>query len=173
MGAGICGSAEPGTGDARWRQWSGKRRGLGQRRAASAGRNANGGGSRGSFPRLARLPQLPDSDFAKTKRQLQKPEMLNYLDRVQQKIAVLPFPEEVKQAAVRQEGLRRRPEALQGENVQAAARRGIMLMCAVVLSKAGPTGQEVVAAAPDTFRQAYRANRFVETSNTVPRIQQA
>jgi len=30
------------------------------------------------------LPQLPDSDFAKTKRQLQEPEMLNYLDRVQQ-----------------------------------------------------------------------------------------
>src|SRR5207249_657494 len=28
------------------------------------------------------LPQLPDSDFAKAKRQLQQPEMLNYLDRV-------------------------------------------------------------------------------------------
>jgi hypothetical protein len=45
------------------------------------------------------LPQLPDSDFAKTKRQLQKPEMLNYLDQVQSQIEALPFPEEVKQAA--------------------------------------------------------------------------
>ena len=27
------------------------------------------------------LPQLPDSDFAKSKRALQQPEMLNYLDQ--------------------------------------------------------------------------------------------
>jgi len=44
------------------------------------------------------LPHLPDSDFAKTKRQLQRPEMLNYLDRVQNKLAKLPFPEEVTQS---------------------------------------------------------------------------
>jgi hypothetical protein len=119
------------------------------------------------------LPQLPDSDFAKTKRQLQKSEMLNYLDRVQQKIAALPFPEEVKQAAVRQEGLRRRPEALRGENVQAAALRGIMLMCAVVLGKAGATGQEAVAAVRDIFRRAYRASSLVECINSVLRMQQA
>src|SRR5262249_52310346 len=35
------------------------------------------------------LPHLPESTFAKTKRQLRKPEMLNYLDRVQEKIAAL------------------------------------------------------------------------------------
>ena len=70
------------------------------------------------------LPHLPDSDFAKAKRQLQQPEMLNYLDRVQEKIAALPFAEEVKQAAVHQQGLRRRPEALQGESTRAAALRG-------------------------------------------------
>ena len=104
------------------------------------------------------LPQLPDGDFAKVKRQLQKPEMLNYLDRVQQKIAALPFPEEVKQAAVRQEGLRRRPEALQGDGSQAAARRGILLVCAVVLGKSGTVGQQAVTAVKDIFRRAYRAS---------------
>jgi hypothetical protein len=119
------------------------------------------------------LPQLPDSDFAKSKRQLQKPEMLNYLDRVQQKITSLPFPEEVKQAAVRQEGLRRRPEALQGENAQAAALRGIMLMCAVVLSKAGTAGQEAAVAVRDIFRRAYRASSLVECINSVLRMHQA
>jgi hypothetical protein len=119
------------------------------------------------------LPQLPDRDFAKTKRQLQKPEMLNYLDRVQQKLAALPYPEEVKQAAVRQEGLRRRPEALQGDHVQATARRGIMLLCAVVLSKAGTSGQEAVAAVRDVFRRAYRASSLVECINSVLRMQQA
>jgi hypothetical protein len=123
---------------------------------------------------LARtLPQLPDSDFAKTKRQLQEPEMLNYLDRVRQKIAALPLPEKVKDAAVRQEGLRRRPEALQGESVQAGALRGIMLVCAVVLSKAGKTGEEAVSAIRDILRRAYRASSLVECINSVLRMHQA
>src|SRR5262249_9988199 len=123
---------------------------------------------------LARtLPQLPDSDFAKTKRQLQEPEMLNYLERVQQKIAALPFPEEVKEAAVRQEGLRRRPEARQGESVQAGALRGIMLVCAVVLSKAGKTGEEAASAIREILRRAYRASSLVECINSVLRMHQA
>lgn len=119
------------------------------------------------------LPHLPDSDFAKAKRLVQKPEMLNYLDRVQQKIASLPFPEEVKQAAVRQEGLRRRPELLQGESTQAAALRGMLLLCAVVLSKAGETGQQAATAVRDILRRAYRASSLVECINSVLRMQQA
>lgn len=123
---------------------------------------------------LARtLPQLPDSDFAKSKRQLRAPEMLNYLDRVQHKIAALPFPEEVKAAAVRQEGLRRRPEALQGDSVPAGALRGILLVCAVVLSKAGKTGEEAVSAIRDILRRAYRASSLVECINGVLRMHQA
>ena len=78
-----------------------------------------------------------------------------------------------QQAAVRQEGLRRRPEALQGDHVQATARRGIMLLCAVVLSKAGTSGQEAVAAVRDVFRRAYRASSLVECINSVLRMQQA
>jgi hypothetical protein len=119
------------------------------------------------------LPQLPDSAFAKTKRQLHKPEMLNYLDRVQQQIAALPLPEAVKQAAVRQEGLRRRPEALQGESQPAAARRGILLLCAVVLSRAGAEGQQAVTALRDILRRAYRASSLVECIKSVLRMQQA
>jgi hypothetical protein len=119
------------------------------------------------------LPQLPDSDFAKAKRLVQKPEMLNYLDRVQQKIESLPFPEEVKQAAVRQEGLRRRPELLQGESTQAAALRGVLLLCAVVLGKAGAMGQQASTAVRDILRKAYRASSLVECINSVLRMQQA
>lgn len=118
------------------------------------------------------LPQLPDGDFAKAKRQLQQPEMLNYLDRVQEKLAALPFAEEVKQAAVRQEGLRRRPEAAQGENPSAAALRGVLLMCAVVLSKADE-GVQAAAAVKDIFRRAYRASSLVECINSVLRMHQA
>jgi hypothetical protein len=119
------------------------------------------------------LPGLPDSAFAKTKRQVQKPEMLNYLDRVQQKIAALPLAEEVKQAAVRQEGLRRRPEAMQGASASAAALRGMLLLCAVVLGQAGPEGQQAVTAIRDIVRRAYRASSLVECINSVLRMHQA
>src|SRR5687767_4380695 len=58
------------------------------------------------------VPQLPDGAGAKTGRRLRRPGVLRYLGRVQQQVAARPRPEAVKQAAVRQEGLRRRPEAL-------------------------------------------------------------
>jgi hypothetical protein len=118
------------------------------------------------------LPQLPDSDFAKTKRQIQQPEMLNYLDHVQRQIAALPFPEEVKQGAVQQECLRRRPEVLKEEGMQAAATRGVLLMCAVILAKAGEVGQQAVAAVRDIFRRAYRASSLVECINSAVRMHQ-
>ena len=118
------------------------------------------------------LPQLPDA-FAKTKRQLQKPEMLNYLDHVQRQLEALPFPEEVKRAAVRQEGLRRRPELLKGEGSQAAALRGVLLACAVVLAKVAEVGQQAQAAVRDIIRRAYRASSLVECINSVLRMQQA
>lgn len=119
------------------------------------------------------LPQLPDGDFAKSKRQLHQPQMLNYLDGVQEKLHKLSFAEEVKQAAVRQEALRRRPELLPGENPRAAALRGVMLVCAVVLSKAGEAGQQAVMTVRDIFRRAYRTSSLVECINSVLRMQQA
>jgi predicted DNA-binding protein YlxM (UPF0122 family) len=119
------------------------------------------------------LPQLPDSDFAKSKRQLQRPEMLNYLDRVETHLQALPFPQEIKDAAVRQEALRRRPELLQGENRQAAALRGVMLMCAVILAKAEQVGEQALEAVHEVFRRAYRASSLVECINSVLRMHQA
>jgi hypothetical protein len=118
------------------------------------------------------LPHLPDSDFAKTKRQLQRPEMLNYLDRVQEKLVKLPYPKEVTEAAVQQEALRRRPDLLKGENRKAAALRGVMLTCAVVLGKV-EQGEQAVAAVRDILRRAYRASSLVECINSVLRMQQA
>jgi hypothetical protein len=119
------------------------------------------------------LPQLPESDFAKSKRALQQPEMLNYLDRMHQKLAKLPFPQEVTQAAVQQETLRRRPELLKGETAKAAALRGVMLVCAVVLGKAEKVGQDAVTAVREILRRAYRASSLVECINSVLRMHQA
>jgi hypothetical protein len=118
------------------------------------------------------LPRLPDGGFAKVKRQLHKPEMLSYLDRVGQQIAALPFAPEVKEAAVQQEGIRRRPEALQGTRPQAAALRGILLLCTVILSRA-EEGARAVTAVRDIVRGAYRASSLVECINSVLRMHQA
>src|SRR5262249_13761074 len=117
--------------------------------------------------------QLPESDFVKAKRQLRQPQLLNYLDRVEEKMAALPFAEEVKQAATCQEGLRRRPEALQGESVQAAARRGVLLLCAVVLSKASEEGVQAAAAVKEIIQRAQRGNSLAGCINSVRRSQQA
>jgi hypothetical protein len=119
------------------------------------------------------LEQLPEEDFAKTKRQLRKPEMLNYLDRVQAKLAALPYSEEVKQAAIRQEGLCRQRELLRGESEEAAARRAVLLVCAVVLSSAGAAGKQAVWAVREIFRRAYRASSVVEGINSVLRMHQS
>jgi hypothetical protein len=124
--------------------------------------------------RLAELlPQLPDADFAKAKRMLQAPETLTYLDEVQRKLAALPVPEALRQAAVRQECLRRRPELLQGDTPHAAALRGLLLICAVVLSKAGAVGHQAVQGVRTIFRNSWRASSLVECINSVLRMQQA
>jgi hypothetical protein len=119
------------------------------------------------------LAPLPDSDFAKSKRSLQQSEMLNYLDRMHDRLAKLAFPKEVTQAAVQQETLRRQPDLLKGESRQAAALRGVMLMCAVVLGKAEQAGQQAVASVRDILRRAYRASSLVECINSVLRMHQA
>ena len=119
------------------------------------------------------LPQLPDADFAKPKRMLQQPQTLTYLDEVQRKLAALPAPPEIRQAALRQECLRRRPELWQGETAQAVALRGVLLVCAVVLAKAGAVGQQTVQDVQAIFRNTWRASSLVECINSVLRMQQA
>ena len=119
------------------------------------------------------LAELPDNDFAKAKRQLQRPEMLNYLDVVEKQLAELPIAEELKQAAIQQEALRRRPELLKGETPQAATLRGILMLCAVILSKSGEAGTQATASVREIFRRAYRASSLVECINSVLRMHQA
>src|SRR5262249_60510344 len=62
---------------------------------------------------------------------------------------------------------------LRGENPQAAALRGVMLVCAVVLSKAETVGPQAVEAVRQIFRRAYRASSLVECINSVLRMHQA
>ncbi len=119
------------------------------------------------------LAQLPDAPFASFKRQLQRPEALTYLDEIQRKLTALPVTAEVRNAAVRQEGIRRRPELLKGETTEAAAMRGVLLTCAVILAQAGEMGQRTVEAVRRLLRSSWRASSLVECVNSVVRMQQA
>jgi hypothetical protein len=119
------------------------------------------------------LPQLPDAEFAGFKRQVQRPETLRYLDEIQRKLAALRLPADLQEAALCQEGLRRRPELLQGETPKAAALRGVLLACAVILACAGAMGQAAVKAVRRVLRSSWRASSLVECVNSVVRMHQS
>lgn len=119
------------------------------------------------------LPELPDADFAKAKRLLSKPQTLTYLDEVQRKLAALPGATEVKEAAVRAEGLRRHSELLEGEGISAQTLRAVLLVCGVILSKAGAEGSAMTKAVRHIFRNTWRASSLVEGINSVLRMHQS
>jgi len=121
----------------------------------------------------ATLPALPDAEFAKAKRLLQQPQTLTYLDEVHRKLETLPVPAEIGEAAIQQETLRRRPELLQGNSAQAATLRGLLMICAVILDKAGAVGQQAVNGVRNIFRNTWRASSLVECLNSTVRMQQA
>jgi hypothetical protein len=118
------------------------------------------------------LPQLQGADFAKTQRFLQDPRTLTYLDEVERKLQALPLPPEVKQAAVRAEGLRRHPELLEGDGPKAAALRGVLLVCSLLLSKAPQGSLNALEAVRKIFRTTWRASSMVEGINSVLRMHQ-
>lgn len=119
------------------------------------------------------MASLPAADFGQSKRQLQEPETYTYLHEAQRQLARLDVPAAVKQAAVKQECLRRRPELLHGDSQQAAALRGVLILCTVVLAQSGSVGARAVQAVGSIFRSAWRASSLVECLNSVLRMQQA
>jgi len=88
-------------------------------------------------------------------------------------LAALPVAAELRQAAVRVEGLRRQPEALREEGPSAAARRGVLLAAGLVLSLGGASGAEALAQVRGVLAGVWRASSLVEGINSVLRMQQA
>jgi hypothetical protein len=120
------------------------------------------------------LPLLPEPDFAKTKRFLRQPQTLTYLDEVHRKLAALPSSSsDLREAALRLEGARRRPEGLQGDSSSATTQRALLLACTVLLAKAGQAGEGMVQAVRSIFRNTWRASSLVEGINSVLRMHQA
>jgi hypothetical protein len=121
----------------------------------------------------AALPVLDDPVWAKTRRALTRPQLLTFLDRTHEQLAVLPLTPALRQAAVRVEGLRQRPEGLQDAGASAAALRGILLAASLVLALSGAEGPEALAQVRNLLRQAWRASSLVECLNSVVRMQQS
>jgi hypothetical protein len=121
----------------------------------------------------AALPTLAGPEWAKTRRALARPQLLTFLDQTHERLAALPVAPAVRDAAVRAEGLRQRPDGLQGASPSAAALRGVLLATSVVLALSAAAGAAAVAAVRDVLRQAWRASSLVEGLNSVTRMQQA
>jgi len=121
----------------------------------------------------AAWPRLTGAEWAKTKRLLSRPETFTFLDRVHEELAASPVPAELRQAAVRCEGLRRHPKLLQNDDPASAARRGVLLVLTSLLALAGLPGEAAVTAVRGMLRQAWRASSLVENVNSVVRMQQA
>jgi hypothetical protein len=106
-------------------------------------------------------------------RRLLGPVAFTFLDRVQAQLAALPVAPELRQAALRLEGLHRRPETLRGESPSARALRGVVLAAGMVLSLAGPAGSLAQVFVRGVLDGAWRASSLVEGLNSVVRMQQA
>jgi hypothetical protein len=117
----------------------------------------------------AALPALAGPGWSKARRALRRPQLLTNLDQAERGLAALPVAAELRRAALRLEGLRRRPEALRG----GGAARGLLLAAGLALALAGAAGAEALARVRQALRGAWRASSLVECVNSVARMQQA
>jgi hypothetical protein len=121
----------------------------------------------------AALPALTGQHWAKARAALTRPELWTYLDRAQAQLVALPVAAALRQAALRVEGVRRRPGLTAGEGTGAAAVRGMVLVASVVLRVAGAEGAVALAAVRAVLAGVWRASSGVEGINSVLRMQQA
>jgi hypothetical protein len=119
------------------------------------------------------LPRLAGAAWSKVRRSLQRPQLLAFLEAAQQGIAAVALPPELVSAAVRVEGLRRRPEQVRAEGESAGALRGVLFAAGLIVSLSGAAGPPAVAAVRGIVRGVWRASSLVECSTSVARMQQS
>ena len=120
----------------------------------------------------AALAGLTGPEWSRLRRGLIGPKALTFLKRVHEQLAALPVCAELRQAAVRIEGLRCQPEALRGESARAGALRGVLLACGLVLSVSKEAGTQALALVRGVLAGAWRSSSLVESLNSVLRMQQ-
>jgi hypothetical protein len=105
-------------------------------------------------------------------RRLLTTEAFTFLDRVQEQLQALPIAAELRQAALQEETLRRRPEARRGVAPAAALARGLLLVAGVTLSLAGAAGEQARALVRGVLAGVWRSSSLVEGVNSVLRMHQ-
>jgi len=118
------------------------------------------------------LPALPGARWEKTIRLLRRPQALTFLERIERQLQELPIAEDLKQDALRFEGLRRRPKLLEGEELPARANRASCLIANLRYQR-DETFQQAVESVRGILRHCWRASSLVEGINSVVRMQQA
>jgi hypothetical protein len=119
----------------------------------------------------AALAGQTGDDWERTRRLL-TPEAFTFLDRVQAELEALPVPEELRQVALREETLRRRPEARRGNSAEAAVARGLLLVASATLALAGAVGEQTRLLVRRVLDRAWRSSSLVEGINSVVRMHQ-
>jgi len=120
----------------------------------------------------AALAELTGPEWKRWKRRRIGPETFTFLTRVQEQLAALPIPVQLREAAVRVEGLKRQPQALRGEGSSAGALRGVLLAWGLVLSLSAEAGTKAVSLVRGVLAGAWRSSSLVEGLNSVLRMQQ-
>jgi hypothetical protein len=120
----------------------------------------------------AALAQLDGPEWSRLRTRLVGEKAFTFLHRVREQWAALEVAEELRQAAVRSEGLRRQPEGLRGEGPSAGALRGVALACGLVLSLSGEAGAQALTLVRGVLSGAWRSSSLVEGLNSVLRMQQ-
>jgi hypothetical protein len=119
------------------------------------------------------LPLLSGEQWGKFERALCREESYAYLDRLHAKVEALPLSAEVKEAVVRSEGVRQKPELVAGEGAKQGVMRGLLLVCGVLIAQAGQAGRQAVGALRQALACVGRASSCVEGLNGVVRMQQS
>jgi hypothetical protein len=120
----------------------------------------------------AALAGLTGPEWSRLRTKLVSPKAFTFLDRVAEKLHALPVSAELREAALRVEGLKRQPEALRGEEASAGAMRGVMLAWGLVLSLSGEAGAQALSMVREVLKGAWRSSSLVEGVNSVLRMQQ-
>lgn len=118
------------------------------------------------------LPALPGARWEKTIRLLRRPQALTFLERIERQMHELPIAEDLKQDALRFEGLRRRPKLLEGKELPGRANRAWCLIANLRYQR-DEAFQQAVESVRGILRHCWRASSLVEGINSVVRMQQA
>lgn len=121
----------------------------------------------------AALEELTGPEWSRLKSRLVGPKAFTFLGRVQEQLSALPVAPQLRQAAVRVEGLSRQPQGLRGEGSSAGAMRGVLLAAGLVLTLSGEAGARAMALVRGVLAGAWRSSSLVEGLNSVLRMQQS